>query len=258
MASSYEKAVTALYQAAHGEFVQQRKRLAAELAAAGHKTEAAKLTKLPRPSISVWVVNQLWWKARAEFEVLFESSERLREGDLKGTAAYRKASNTLVSRAEAILTQAGHAASEATLRRVSATLAALAAAGGFEPDTPGALTSDRDPPGFEAVGIGTAAEPGKRPTGAKHERGAKPTAAERERAEAAERERRAEERARIEAERRRLEAALRGAQAEVKKHTRELERLREEVAERTESLERAEATATELEGRLKSLDDTEE
>jgi hypothetical protein len=38
------------------------------------------------------------------------------------------------------------------LRRVTTTLSALAASGGFAPDAEGALLEDRDPPGFEVLG----------------------------------------------------------------------------------------------------------
>jgi hypothetical protein len=48
-------------------------------------------------------------------------------------------------RATSVLETAGHGASEATLRKVTASLAAIAMAGGFQPDAPGMLTADREP-----------------------------------------------------------------------------------------------------------------
>src|SRR5690349_11903296 len=84
---------------------------------------------------------------------MFESAERLRAGQLDATAAHRDAIAALRARTAEIAEDAGHPANEATLRRVTTTLAALAAAGGFDPDPPGALTADRDPPGFAGVGI---------------------------------------------------------------------------------------------------------
>lgn len=161
MARSYEDTVAELYQAPHAAFIGERKRLAGELKAAGDKAAATRLGKLPRPSISVWVVNQLWWHARDAFEALFETAETLRAGQLKASGPHREAIAKLRARAAAILADAGHAAqrtaTEATLRRVTTTLAALAAAGSFEPDLPGALAADRDPPGFEAASIPTPA-----------------------------------------------------------------------------------------------------
>ncbi|MBA3502630.1 MAG: hypothetical protein H0T65_19870, partial [Deltaproteobacteria bacterium] len=144
MASQYDEAVAALYQAPHGEFVNARKRLAAELKAAGDKAGATKLGKLARPPTSAWTVNQLWWQARDAFDALFESAEKLRGGDLGATGEHRDAIAKLRQHAQKILTDAGHGTTESTLRRVTTTLAALAASGGFGPDPEGALATDRD------------------------------------------------------------------------------------------------------------------
>ncbi len=153
MAASHDDAVAALYQSAHEAFVAERKRLAGELKAAGDKAGAARLLALRRPTLSAWAVNQLWWQARESFEQLFAAAARLRAGDQTAAADRRDTVAALKARAASILVQAGHAVNEATLRRVSTTLSALAAAGGFEPDPPGALSGDRDPPGFDAAGL---------------------------------------------------------------------------------------------------------
>jgi hypothetical protein len=150
----YEDAVESLFQAPHEQFVAERKRLAGELKAAGDKDGAARLGKLARPPISAWVVDQLWWRERGAFEALFDTAERIRGGEPGATAAHREALARLRSHAAQILADAQHAASEATLRRVTQTLSALAAAGDWAPDAPGALSAYRDPPGFEAIGIG--------------------------------------------------------------------------------------------------------
>src|SRR4051812_33386644 len=149
----YDEAVASLFQVPLDQFVTERKRLAGELKAAGDKDGAAKLAKLARPPISAWVVDQLWWHARAAFEALFETARRLRDGRLDATAAHRDALAKLRTQAAKLLTDAGHGTTEATLRRVTLSLSALAAAGGWDPDPPGALSADRDPPGFEAIGI---------------------------------------------------------------------------------------------------------
>ncbi len=138
-------AMAELFRAPHTEFVATRKRLAAELAARGNVDAAALIVKLSRPPLSVWVVNQLWWHARATFEGLIASAVRLQDGDSKAGGTYRDAMAKLRGRATALLENAGHAASEQTLRRVTTSLAAIATAGGFEPDLPGALTADREP-----------------------------------------------------------------------------------------------------------------
>jgi hypothetical protein len=156
MSASYDEAVAELYRAPHDAFVAERKRLATELKAAGDKAGAARLLKLGRPTLSAWAVNQLWWQARDLFDGLLAAAARLRAGDQAATAERRDAIAALKSRAAALLVDGGHAVNEATLRRVTTTLAALAATGGFEPDAPGALAADRDPPGFDAAGFGMA------------------------------------------------------------------------------------------------------
>jgi hypothetical protein len=153
MAATFDEAVAALYQAPHDAFVAERKRLATELKAAGDKASAARLAKLGRPPISAWAVNQLWWQARADVEALLAAAARLRQGDQSAASARRDSLAALRARAATLLEQGGHAATEATLRRVATTLSALAAAGGFEPDPAGALGADRDPPGFDIAGL---------------------------------------------------------------------------------------------------------
>lgn len=146
----YERAVAALYQAPLGEFVETRKRLAAEVKV-GDKDGAKKLLKLGRPPISAWAVNQLYWHARDAFDAFMATAARLREGDLGASGAHREALARLRQRAATIIGDAGHNANEAVLRRTTQTLSAIAAIGSFAPDPPGALAEDRDPPGFEAV-----------------------------------------------------------------------------------------------------------
>jgi outer membrane biosynthesis protein TonB len=147
---TYDDAVTALYQAPVDTFVAERKRLAGELKAAGDKAGATKLGKLGRPTLSAWAVNQLWWHAREAFDALFATAERIRGGELAAQAAHRDAIADLRGRAARILTDAGHNANEATLRRVTTSLSAVAAAG-WEPDVPGAIAEDRETVGFDVA-----------------------------------------------------------------------------------------------------------
>lgn len=272
----YEDAVESLFRAPHEQFVTERKRLAGELKAAGDKAGAGKLAKLVRPPISAWIVDQLWWRARDAFEALFATAEQLRRGELGGAAAHRDAIVRLRAQAAQLLDEAGHAANEATLRRVTQTLSALAAAGGWAPDLPGALSADRDPPGFEAVGatnvIPFPVQP-RAPAAAHHpDAGDAETAAERqreadearrrrereaaaERAESAAELRRAEaERARAAAERNRLEAALRTARGDVAQREREVVRLERDLASARNLVEQARQIVLGLEERLAQLD----
>lgn len=275
---TYDDAAAALYQAPHDEFVAERKRLAADLKATD-KAGAAKLAKLTRPPISAWAVNQLWWHARAAFDELLDTGEQLRAGKLAAMPAHREAIAKLRAKAQSILTEAGNAANEATLRRITTTLAAIAATGGFDPDEPGMLSADRDPPGFEAAGIPMAAggdkdeadQPAARAkpaeaddelaTAREKKREAAATqrdaeaAAERDRAAAAIERRKAEQdRARRLQERHRLEAALRTAIGDVERREREVARLGEALAEAETAVEKARAIANDLESQLASLE----
>jgi hypothetical protein len=139
-------ALAELYQVPLSQFVAERKRLAKE---SGDKT----LLKRRRPTISAWVVNQLWWHARDAFDRMMQSAEKLRKGDAAADKPHREAIAKLRARASALLEDAGHAPSESVLRRVTTTLSAIAAAGGWEPSEPGTLADDLDPPGFGAVGL---------------------------------------------------------------------------------------------------------
>lgn len=253
---AHDDAVAALYQAPFGDFVAERKRLAAELKAAGDKAGAAALAKLPRPPISAWTVNQLWWRERAAFEALTEAAARVKAGDREASRPHREALARLREKAARLLGEAGNAASEATLRRVTTTLSALAALGSFEPDRPGALSADRDPPGFEALGFGSsssaaAAAPAASSPPAEPEEASARRAAEAERRRAAEAERRraeAEAEKQRRAERERLMARLRETRALHTAQQRELSRLQTE-------LETAERSLKETQTLLGSLED---
>lgn len=178
--SDFDKTMTELYRAPLESFVAERTRLAGELKAAGHQSDATRLAKAGRPSISAWAVNQLWWHARPDFDELLETAAQLRKGKLAASGAHRKALTKLTARAHKLLGESGHGTADATLRRVSVTLSALAAAGGFEPELPGTLSKDRDPPGFEAFGIASADEATGAETEPKAERHAPKAASQHE------------------------------------------------------------------------------
>lgn len=254
MATSYEQAVASLYQGELETFVAERKRLAGELKGAGDKDGSVRLSKLARPPISAWVVNQLYWRERDAFDELLESAAELRKGDLKATAAHREALATLRGRAATLLTESGHGATESTLRKVTTTLSALAASGGFDPDPPGALSADREPPGFEAFGFA--------PDSSKTTEAAPPRAVKKREADAAA-ERRAEEERRLaeeeerrlaeearekkREERRQLEGEIRAAKAELEQRVREL-------MEAESNAKEARSTLEKLKQRLEALD----
>ena len=269
MAMNHAEAVAALYRSTQESFVAERKRLAAELKAGGDKEGAARLAKMARPSLSAWAVNQLWWQARPLFDELLSSSERLRKGDRNASSAQRTALAALRARAAALLEQGGHAATDATLRRVTTTLSALAAIGGFEPDAPGALSADRDPPGFEAMDgfggfasgveaadgpeVGLEAEAEREAKAAAEAREAREERARRERAERLRLQREQEERERRAAEREQLQGALARARSKLEGEQETVTRLEEELARARQAVERARSGVAELEQKLAAL-----
>lgn len=147
-----DDAAEVLYGAPLQQFVGERKRIAAELKAAGDKAAGAAVAKLAKPGMSAWVVNQLWREARGEMDRLFAAGAKLRSGDFGAGAAQRASLLALRAKAIEVLERDGRAPSDGTLLRVQKTLQALSAIGGFAPDEPGRLVDDRDPPGFEVLG----------------------------------------------------------------------------------------------------------
>jgi hypothetical protein len=262
MPTAYLAAVETLYRGPLDTFVTERKRLAGELKSAGDKEGAARLLKLGRPTVSAWAVNQLWWHEREAFERLFASAEGLKKGKREAGAEHREALTALRALAADQLVSAGHAAAESTLRRVTLTLSALAAAGSFEPDPAGALASDRDPPGFDALGsVSTDAdeEPDTPAAETKHGAGDDAHAKRREQAErerkraAEERQRLEEERARKKAEREKIKSELSTAQGDAATLHREAERLRHELHGVEAKLDKARDRVEKLKAALAAL-----
>lgn len=256
--TAFDDAVTTLYQAPISDFVSERKRLAAQLKTAGDKEAAARFAKLVRPPVSAWAVNQLWWRERESFEALLTAAARVKGGEREASQAHRQALTLLRDGAARLLLDSGNAASEGTLRRVSTTLAAVAAAGGFAPDLPGALSADRDPPGFEALGFGATAPPAAISSaetgipGEEAERRRREQAEQRRAEEAEQRRREEAERQRRLAERERLSALLRDARQLRDAQQRDVSRLRAELETAEQGLEKTRALLTDLEAQLTS------
>src|SRR5262249_46788673 len=230
-----------LYTAPLASFITERNRLAAALRAGGKGDAAKEIARRRRPTVSAWAVNQLYWHERDAFDALLAAAARLRKGDLKETGAYREALREAHRRAAAILRKSPHAPTDATMRRVMATLAAVAAIGGFDPGPPGALTADREPPGLQAH------PPAATTRVAKPER---TTAQSEGRAK-----KQAEAKAR-QAERQRIVAAIREAQAAVRDRERASALLKKELHAAEKAVEDARYVLLDLERTLEKLDDT--
>jgi hypothetical protein len=257
---AYEEALQELYQVPVDQFVAERKRLAGAL-----KTDdaaaAKRLLARKRPTVSAWVVNQLYWHARDAFDEMLATAEQLRKGHLKASAAHRDAIAKLRKRASAILEDSGHAATESTLRRITTTLSALAASGKWDPDLPGTLANDLDPPGFEALGISSVPaddeedeEPAKRSDG-KAELAKVRAAHAKKQADDMEDKRRAEEeRKRKKAERHKHETALRAAKVELSDHERTVKQLEKQLDKAQKDVIDAQETVDDIEAKIAELD----
>lgn len=155
--------IDALFQLAPPEFVAARNALAAQFKKAGRTDAANHVKSLPKPSISAWTVNQVFWRHRIEFDKLLATGERFRRAqaarlsgsgpDIRGLLNERREVLSEVSRlAAAILQRSGGSSPAGVMRRVTATLEAISAYGSL-PGAPraGHLVEDVDPPGFETL-----------------------------------------------------------------------------------------------------------
>jgi hypothetical protein len=170
-----DAALAALYQLPLEQFVATRDQLARRLRAAGDRATARQVAALRRPPVSAWAVNQLAHAAPNAVAELLDAGAALRQAQqdaLAGqpgaarqlrtaTAHLRAAITRLSARAETLLVRAGHAASDATLTRLAATL--QAAATGDEATraalAQGRLPGDLDPAGFGLEVAPAPAEP---------------------------------------------------------------------------------------------------
>lgn len=155
--------VDALFKLPLADFTAARNGLAARLKKEGRANDANLVKTFAKPSISAWAVNQLYWQHREEFEQLLATGQRLRQSQTSRTAkitdirgsieARREALNELSELAGELLRDAGHNPTPDTIHRITTTLEALSAsASPADGPTPGRLTQDVDPPGFDSFG----------------------------------------------------------------------------------------------------------
>ncbi len=120
-------------------FVPERTALARTLRDEGQREEAAKVAKLPKPSIAAWAVNQLVRTQHSAISDLFDAGDALQsaQADLlagrsdgaalrQAAERERRAVEGLMERARGLLSSEGHELSQATLDRVADTLHAAA------------------------------------------------------------------------------------------------------------------------------------
>lgn len=153
--------IDALFQLPLAEFTGARNALAKRLKNEGRTFDAERVKALAKPPAPAWAVNQLYWQDSKAIERLLTLGGRVRKAqtgqlknaDLRALIEEKKQMTTaLLTKASAILEEAGHAASADSMRRVSDTLESLAAWGDMDgvPEA-GRLTADLDPPGFDTL-----------------------------------------------------------------------------------------------------------
>ena len=177
--TNLERELDVLFQAPFAEFVGTRNGLSTRLKKEGRDAEAARVRGLAKPSYTAWLVNQLYWGARVDFDVFLKAADRVRAGEkslLEGrrpgaahasAAGDRKAAlDTLVARATARAAEEGTPLSPALTERLRVTLDAIGAHGaGAARHARGRLQEDLDPPGFAAfAALADGASPAKKST----------------------------------------------------------------------------------------------
>src|SRR4051794_38711879 len=74
-----EDDVDGLFRVPLAEFINARKTLAATLKKEGRSSEAERVKMLAKPSVSAWIVNQLYWKHREAFDELMSTGASIRD-----------------------------------------------------------------------------------------------------------------------------------------------------------------------------------
>jgi hypothetical protein len=154
-------------------FTAERKRLAAELRAAGDGPAAKAMEKLRKPTLALWAANQAVRADRAGVDRLLQSVDRLqasssgRSVDLRQALAHqRETLAALLAHARRALESIGARVTPEVTGRISATLTAAAVDRAARADLlAGRLTDERAAPGFEVFGDAPVARPRRGPTG---------------------------------------------------------------------------------------------
>lgn len=160
--------VDELFKLPLADFTEARNTLAKRLKQSGRAGDANLVKTLAKPSVSAWTVNQLYWNYREEFELLLAAGQRFRKAqtsgkiaDMRGSLdARREALSQLANLATSLLRDAGHKPAPDTIHRITTTLEALSALA--DGPTPGRLTADVDPPGFESLASFVSSAPAKK------------------------------------------------------------------------------------------------
>lgn len=186
-----EAELDGLYALTPAEFIDARNDLARRLKQAGQAEASGEVKALRKPTVPVWVVNQLARRQPGEMKALLAAAERLRAAQEKAltgeadelrdaAAEERSALRGLTQHATALLEAEGHGAGAATLERVASTLRAAATdPAGRDELAAGRIGEELAAGGFGALaGMKIPQAPPRRRTGKKTDR--EPTPAQRQ------------------------------------------------------------------------------
>ena len=152
--SALDAKIDDLYRLPLAEFTAARNALAKSLS----KDDAKLIKALAKPTVVPWAVNQLYWHARATYDRLMKSGEKLRAAQiaaLEGRGAdvraasesHRRAIGEAVAEAGRLATASGAKPGADPLARTFESLSLATSA----PGQPGRLTDALQPAGFEAL-----------------------------------------------------------------------------------------------------------
>ena len=149
-----DKQIDDLYKEPLADFTSARNALAKSLAGA----DAKRVKALAKPTVVPWAANQVYWRARATYDRLLKSGERLRRAQIAAlegkssdvrtaTDQHRRAMADAVKEAERLASAVGSKPAPDALMRTFEALSLAA-----EPPEPhGRLTEALEPAGFEAL-----------------------------------------------------------------------------------------------------------
>lgn len=163
--------LASLYQAPLADFIARRTAAVAQLRKSGHKDVAARLAASVKPSRAAFLVNQVYWTARPQYDAVLDTGTAARAAqqarllgddseDLAERLAWRdQAIDDAIARAEDVADADGQPLTAALRAQVRASFEALAAHGRDGRLAHGHLTSDVPLPGLAALaGLVTAPE----------------------------------------------------------------------------------------------------
>src|SRR5260370_39509496 len=149
------------------DFTQARSVMVKELRKSGEEDEARRTAALRKPSVALWVTNQLGKEARQKVDALIDAAQKLKrahassdtEGLRDGMREQREALEALAQAAAALAQKIGARPTQELLRRVQDT-AQTAASSDPQALREGTLAEELLPAGFDAL-LGTKVAPAR-------------------------------------------------------------------------------------------------